>query len=124
MDKREWKIGWKVIREDRQSCTASARFFPALYLKNKITERNPDQLYCGPFAVFETRQAAREFKYDYEDKYIWPYNNNIRDRKYGWKIVRCEYIQSDACSLWEDPCNRQRRVPDRTIFADKVKCLE
>lgn len=109
----KWQNGWKVIRNDRYSCTAVHREFPIKYLKNRIAEQ---PTHCGPLAVFETRQAARRFKRDYEHSFC--------EKSIYWMIVKCKYIKSRAGALWETACHRQCRVPARTALANQVKCLE
>jgi hypothetical protein len=115
-EKKKWKNGWKVIRADRYSCTASERAFPVKYPKNKIALR---PMFCGPLAVFETREAARRFKRSYELSYYIKWDNTDQ-----WKIVKCKYIKSGATALWEDSHYRRHHFPPRTVLATKVKCLE
>lgn len=115
--KNEWKKGWKVIQtkknkiRTRISCTNIA--FPVKYLKNKITRR-PER--CGPLAVFKTRKLAREFS----KKGFWT----------NRKIVKCLYVSSEDTQLWRPSWHapskylRSCDLPEGTILADKVKCLE
>ena len=119
MQKDAWIKGWKVIRNDRMSCTADIRTLPILYLKNKETSRHNNQQVFGPLAVFKTRKYAREFKDEYGGRFCTQHWKSTY-----WKVVRCEFKKSKAMALWENPCHRQCRLPKGTVLAEKVKCLE
>ena len=115
----KWKKGWKVInKETRCSCTHIDRTKPVKYKKNTVVGR---PLFCGPLAVFKTRKAARNFIYTNGKFYQ------------TMCVVKCLYIESKHREVWEradrfehvwDSCIHEERLPDGTILAEKIKCLE
>lgn len=106
----KWKTGWKVIMWTRRMSCIHHR--AVCYPKNKIAHRPK---LCGPLAVFETRKAARYF---ISQNWSW-----INDRAHNRKVVKCLYIPSEDSALW-DAYDKRCVVPERTAFADEVKCLE
>lgn len=117
--KNKWKKGWKVInKETRRSCTYTDRNKPVHYKKNKVVGR-PN--FCGPLAVFKTKKEARNFIYT-NGKFFLP-----------MCVVKCLYIESKHREIWErsnrfssiwDRFIHEERLPEGTILAEKVKCLE
>ena len=123
------KKGWKVIRkEDRKSCTARSRKVAVTYIKNKEVKRPEKE---GPLAVFETREAAREF--------MRIYTHGGIQMKSFCKIVKCLYEEASELFLWEQSINvhnfdsyalqladrnEKHILPPRTALADSVTCLE
>lgn len=107
---KEWKKGWKVIMgTNRMSCIHHRA---VCYPKNGIAHRPK---LCGPLAVFETRAAARCFV---NQNWKW-----INRSNHNRKIARCLYIPSADVALW-DGYDKRCVVPERTAFADEVRCLE
>ena len=112
----KWKKGWKVInKETRLSCTYEERSNPVHYKKNKTVGK---PLFCGPLAVFKTRRAARNFLFTLTG--ILP----------TMQIVKCVYTESKHCYVWEKdyiamwPLYTYDQLPQETVLAEKVKCLE
>lgn len=125
----EWIKGWKVLSKERHSCTWRARsaYSVCCYPKGEITTR---RRLCGPLAVFKTRQHARDFRKAVLDS---PY----RRRNTLLKIVKCLYKRSRPAekTLWEkmpdvtstkfnDTHHMTSYLPEGTVFADAVHCLE
>lgn len=114
---KEWKEGWKVIMKGTRTSCAVVQH-SVHYPKNEIAGRPK---HGGPLAVFKTRQAARNFVYEF---YGVP--NLFR------RVVKCLYQESKHTRLWrwmqhayiESYRQYSGNLPKGTAFAEKVKCLE
>ena len=109
MPRLKWKKGWKVIMAATRVSCSNGMYRSVEYKKNKIVGRPKD---CGPLAVFNTREAAR----------------NFAKRHLGYprsrKIVKCLYKKSKHSRLWVGALFSLFNLPEGTVLADKVKCLE
>jgi len=110
LDKNE-KLGWKVCNEIDHDYIFSSSFGCVKY---KINEWTFPKKNWGPLAVFETREAARDFR-----RILDPCYNDIMC------IYRCKYVPSysnyqyDNIGSVKDLCD----MPDGKALAKKVMLL-
>ncbi len=103
------KIGYKVLDQNRASVVMGAsKHSPGhTYSKGK---RTLPKKYQGPLCVFDSINAATAFV----DKY----------RDTPKIIVKCHYKLSKEKRVWDTAMPGISLVPQGTVLADSVTCLE
>ncbi len=109
-----WRHGWKVLR-GRCSAVESVSLAGRRYPKDVRVEPRPG---CGALTVFESRDRARDFADN-----MWFLN--LQERL-DVEVVPCVYLPSGREKGIYRRGQRARigMLPDGTVLADAVVCLE
>jgi len=101
------KVGWKVLRRNRNSCIISGGHYTRVYLKRRKTTPAPR---CGPLCIFERREDAEDFSLPH------------------LIIAKCLYKPSNIKYIWTTRKETKKwdlwKLPEGTALADSVTCLE